>query len=400
MAVKDQLDRLAAFEPAPLDPGSGRPELRRRAPYPVVSLYLNTQPGQTGRDQFKSFVRKEFAARSRTYEAGSPERESLDKDLDRIARFLDDELDAAANGVAIFACSAGELFEAIQLTAPIERHWLSIADRPHLYPLARIESMHPRYAAVLADTNAARIMVFATGEVVAEREIRGVKTKRTSQGGWSQARYQRHIENFHVQHAKDVIDALDKIVQQENITQIIVAGDEVVMPLLREQMPKHLAERVVEHVRMNLHTPEEQLIESALEALRRVRSQTEREKVETAVGAFRSGGLGVVGPQDTLEALMKGQVDELLISANLRELQPVGALTASTASDSLEAVLPERVLETVAAGEPAEARAETVRLADELIVKAAQTGARITFVQDPELLTHYGGVAAILRFAI
>jgi peptide chain release factor subunit 1 len=385
MAVKDQLDRLAAFEPAP---------------YPVVSLYLNTQPGQTGRDQFESFVRKEFAARSRTYEAGSPERESLDKDLERIAQYLDNELEPAANGVALFACSAGELFDTIQMTAPIERHWLSIADRPYLYPLARIESLHPRYAAVLADTNAARIMVFATGEVVAAREIRGVKTKRTSQGGWSQARYQRHIENFHVQHAKDVIDALDKIVQQENIAEIIIAGDEVVMPLLREQMPKHLSERVVEHVRMNLNTPEQQLIDTALEAMRRVRSQTERETVEAAVGAFRSGGLGVVGPQDTLEALIKGQVDELLITANLRELQPVGALAPSTASDSLEAVLPEPVLETVAAGEPAEARTETVRLADELITKAAQTGARITFVKDPELLKDYGGVAALLRFSI
>jgi peptide chain release factor subunit 1 len=385
MAVKDQLDRLAAFAPAP---------------YPVVSLYLNTQPGQTGRDQFKSFVRKEFAARSRTYEAGSPERESLDEDLERIARFLGEELDPAANGVAIFACCAGELFEAIQMTAPIEHHWLSIGDQPHLYPLARIESLHPRYAAVLADTNAARIMVFATGEVVAEREIRGVKTKRNSQGGWAQARYQRHIEHFHVQHAKDVIEALEKIVQQENITQIIIAGDEVVMPLLHEQMPKPLAEKVVEHVRMNFHTPEEQLIDSALDALRRARGHSEREKVETAVGAFRSGGLGVVGPHDTLEALIKGQVDELLITASLRELQPVGALTPSTASDSIEAVLPEPVLETVAAGEPAEARAETVRLADELITKAAQTGARITFVQDPQLLADYGGVAAILRFSI
>jgi peptide subunit release factor 1 (eRF1) len=169
-----------------------------------------------------------------------------------------------------------------------------------------------------------------------------------------------------------------------------------VMPLLREQMPKHLSEKVVEHVRMNRNTPEQQLIDSALEAMTRVRSQTEREKVEAAVGAFRSGGLGVVGPQDTLDALIKGQVDELLITANLRELQPVGA----TGSDSLEAVLPEPVLETVAAGEPAEARAETVRLADELITKAAQTGARITFVKDPEVLKDYGGVAALLRFSI
>ena len=41
-----------------------------------------------------------------------------------------------------------------------------------------------------------------------------------------------------------------------------------------------------------------------------------------------------------------------------------------------------------------------VRLADELITKATQTAAKITFVEDPELLSAYGGVAAILRFNI
>ena len=77
----------------------------------------------------------------------------------------------------------------------------------------------------------------------------------TSQGGWSQARYQRHIENFHLQHIKEVVEALDKIVQRENIAEIVVAGDEVVLPLLREQMPKHLQQKVVEHVRMNINSP-------------------------------------------------------------------------------------------------------------------------------------------------
>jgi peptide subunit release factor 1 (eRF1) len=385
MAVKEQLDRLAAFEPAP---------------YPVVSLYLNTQPGPTGRDQFHSFVRKEFAARGRTYPAGSPERESLGRDLERIARFLDNELNPAANGVAVFACSAGEMFETVQLTAPIEEHWLYIGDQPHLYPLARLEAQHPRYAAVLADTNSARIMVFATGELVREEEVVGVKTKRTSQGGWSQARFQRHIENFHVQHVKEVVEALERIVHRENITQIIVAGDEVVVPLLREQMPKPLAEKIVDHVRMNVNTPLDQIVSASLEAMQRVREQTEREKVETAIGAYRAGGLGVVGPEDTLDALLKGQVEELLISASVRELQPAGSTAAARAIKSMQGVLPEPAVEPVAAGEAAAVATETVRLADELITKATQTAARITFVDDPDLLAGYGGVAAILRFMI
>ena len=167
-------------------------------------------------------------------------------------------------------------------------------------------------------------MVFAAGEVVSQEEVTGVKTKRTSQGGWSQARYQRHIENFHLQHVKEVVEALEKIVQRENISEIVVAGDEVVLPLLREQMPKHLQQKVVDHVRMNINSPLEQLIGSSLDALRRARTEGEREKVDAAVGGFRSGGLGVVGPEDTLEALVKGQVDELLISSQLRSLQPVG----------------------------------------------------------------------------
>ena len=385
MSVKEQLDRLAAFEPAP---------------YPVVSLYLNTQPGQTGRDQFHTFVRKEFAARSRTFPAGSPDRESLDKDLVRISRYLDEELDPAANGVAVFACSAAELFEAVQVSAPIDQHWLYIGDQPHLYPLARVEALYPRHAAMLADTNSARILVIAAGEVVSDEEVRGVKTRRTSQGGWSQARFQRHIENFHVHHAKEVIDALDKIVTRENITEIVTAGDEVILPLLREQMPKHLAEKVVEHVRIDLNAPLAQIIQTSLDAMKRTRSETEREKVETAVGSYRAGGLGVVGPEDTLEALLKGQVEELLITARVRELEAVGANAATRALASAQSVLPEPAVQPAAAGEAAQGSPDTVRLADELITKATQTSARITFVEDSQLLAPYGGVAAILRFTI
>src|SRR5690349_18437219 len=121
MPLHDQLERLSAFE---------------TAPYPVISLYLNTQPNERGRDQYQAFVRKEFKARAQTYAPNSPERASLDRDFERIGRYLETELQPSANGVAIFACDAGELFEAVQLDAPLDDHWLYIGDRPHLYPLA------------------------------------------------------------------------------------------------------------------------------------------------------------------------------------------------------------------------------------------------------------------------
>ena len=284
------------------------------------------------------------------------------------------------------------------MTAPVERHWLYIGDAPHLYPLARIESKYPRYAAVVADTNSARILVFATNELVVTQEVVGEKTRRTSQGGWSQARFQRHISNFHMQHAKEIVDALDRIVQQEGITQILTAGDEVILPLLRDQLPKHLADKVVDHLKLDTRAPLDTLLNATIEAMARQNERSDREKVEAAIGAYRAGGLGVVGPEDTLDALVKGQVDELLLTANMDALRDVSnEAVRAMANDS---TLLEPAVEPAAGGEAAEASPRVVRLADELVTRAKQTAATVTFIEDATLLQDYGGVAALLRFTI
>ncbi len=381
MSLTQQLDRLAAFEPAP---------------YPVVSLYLDTRPDQHGRDQYEAFTRKELKARSRTYPLNSPERESLDRDIERIVRFLENERQPSANSIVIFACAAGELFETLQSAAVIPQHALHIADRPHLYPLARLESQFPRYAAVVTDTNTAHVLVFAAGDVESDREVRNVKTRNTTQGGWSQARYRRHIENFHLAHIKEVVDTLDRVVQAEGIAQIVVSCDEVTLPLLREQLPKHLAEKVVDHIRVDAHAAAADVLKASVEAIAKVNTSTDREKVSAALDGYRAGGLGVVGPESTLTALINGQVDELLIAADLQQMRPL-SMPAGSAND---AAIAEPVLEPVSAGEPGGAQPEIVRLADELVMKAKQTGAKLTFIEDPALLADYGGVAALLRFRI
>src|SRR5215203_4759048 len=134
MDINSPLARLAAFEPSP---------------YPVISLYLNTQPDNRGRDHFQAFVRKELKARAQTYPPRSSEREMLERDMERIAAWLENSVEPSANGVAIFACDAAELFETVQIDAPLDDHWLYVGDQPHLYPLARIASQYPRYAVVL-----------------------------------------------------------------------------------------------------------------------------------------------------------------------------------------------------------------------------------------------------------
>jgi peptide chain release factor subunit 1 len=372
--LRDQLDRLAAIEPGDA---------------PVVSLYLDMRPNEHGRDSYDSFIRKTLADRARSLTGDA--RKSFARDADRIREYLGTNVQSSANGLAIFACSATGLFEAVQLAAPIEHHWLFVAPVPHLYPLARVNDQYPRYAAVLVDTNSARIFVFSLGVPEAERQIDNVKTRRTQSGGWSQARYQRHVEHYHRQHIKEVVDTLDRIVREEVINQIVVSIDAATRPLLMEQMPAHLAERIVDAARLDINTPEDQVLAHTLEALRGRNAETDVEHVTAALGAWRAGGLGVVGADDTMTALMQSQVEELLITAT-------PALLRRAASPS-ESVTPGDIAVDTSAP-AADLDTEQLKLAGELVTKAQQQGARIRFIEDAALLEEVGGVAALLRFRI
>jgi peptide subunit release factor 1 (eRF1) len=186
----------------------------------------------------------------------------------------------------------------------------------------------------------------------------------------------------------------------EGIHRVILAGDANVLPLLREQLPKPLAEMIVEEMTIASDAQQDTVIRKTLAAMRELDARTDREVVDAAVGAYRSGGLGVVGPDATLLALTNGQVDELLITASLASIAGLQGGRAAEMAMANDAAIAEPAVEPSAAGEPANADMGVVRLADELVRKAQQTGARVQFIEDAALLEPYGGVAATLRFRI
>jgi peptide chain release factor subunit 1 len=376
MALNDLMERLTGFE---------------ATEFPVISLYLNAQANQHGRDDYDRFLRKELNERARTFEPHSPARESFDRDAEKITRYIAEEVRPSANGIAIFACAgAGDFFEAVQLDAPIESNRLFVYKQPHLYPLARLMDQYPRYAVLLADTNFARIFVFSRNRTLESKEIQGVKTHHTDIGGWSQNRYQRHIEEYHLQHAKEVVEALHRIVEKDQAEHVILAGDETtIIPLLREQMPKALLEKVIDVVRLDINTPEHEVLQTTLEALRAHDAETDAEKVGRLLDEYRADGLAVVGVADTLAALSNGQVEELLISASLRNIR----------YDEREV---NKVLEAYAPLADTEADASEPRMiADELVSRAQQlSAARVTFIEDESLLNGVGGTGALLRYKI
>lgn len=349
-SLAEALDRLARIEPTP---------------FPVISLYLNAQPGASGKDHYAPFLKKELRGRMDELEPRSAERESFEKDVERIERYLAEEVRPSANGIAIFACSASDLFEALQVDAPIERNRLTVGDRPHLAPLAQVVDRYPRHAVVLSDTNAAHIYVFGRGRTIDREDLASPKMSRTDAGGWSQKRYQRHVDNLHQHHAKELVETLGKIVAEDRVDLIFLAGDEVIVPLLRSELTKELEQKVVGVLRLDIRTPEDQVKAAAAEALAAHEANLEAERVEQLVGEWRGGRLAVAGPRDVLKALENGQVEEVVMSRAFAESGENGAETS---------------------------------LADDLTWRAIATSAKVRFVENSELLAEMGGVAATLRY--
>lgn len=373
--LREQLDRLAAFEPVE---------------WPVVSLYLDLRPDQHGRDHYDAFLRKAVPDRIRTLKGQA--RASFQRDADRIREYLDAQVRPSANGLAVFACSAcNDFFEAVQLDAPLEHHWLFIGSVPHLYPLARLSDRYPRYAAVLVDTNSARLFVFGLGAHEKADRVTNVKTRKTSMGGWCQARYRRHAENFHLHHMKEVVAVLDRLVRADHLDRIVVACDQTAKPRFMEQLPQHLADKVVDVMALDIHTPEHEVLAETMEALRRTEADTDVAQVEAMLDSWRAGGLAVVGPEDTLQALASGQVEELLITAAPDRLRQPTAVPPGTTPGPVE----------VDTSSPrTDVEPDRLRLADELVAGAYRNGARVRFIEDAELLSEVGGVGALLRFKI
>ena len=372
--LREQLDRLAAFEPSDA---------------PVLSLYLDMRPNGHGRHEYDSFLRKTFTDRGRVLTGAA--RASFDKDVRRIEEYLG-TVPASVNGLAIFACAGkNDFFEALQLEVAVEDHWLYIGSVPHLYPLVRLTDQYPRYAALVVDTNSARLFVFGLGTTEMQTAVKNVKTRKAAMGGWSQARYQRHLSNFHLHHMKEVVDTLDRVVRDESLAHIVVACDAVTKPLLMEQLPQHLADKVIDLVKLDINAPEHEIVTRTLEALREHDADTDADHVARMFDAWNAGGLGVVGPEETLQALERGQVEELLITATPALLQRAATLTGDVAPAPVE-------IDTSATS--GDLDSDRHRLADHFVVHAHQSAARIRFIEDPELLSEVGGVGALLRFRI
>lgn len=357
---------------------------RQPSRYPFLSIYLNAEPNEHGRDDFDVFLKKQLSIHEDRFEG--EQLESFEKDLKRIRDFAS-SIDASSDGVAIFACGGEDFFETAQFDVAVDDQFF-VADRPFVLPLARLREQNPKYAVVIADTNEARIHVFRRKRAIETEEIENFKTNRTEQGGWSQARYQRHIDNFHLKHAKEVVEELDKIVRDEDISQIVLVGDEsVIIPLLKEQLTPYLEEKIVGTLRLNVDTPVHELVEESEKAVEAYDSVTDNTEIDALLEENYDEGLGVTGVANVFAALANGQVNKLYIAADPEAVEYDEAEVSqvmSAYSASFDSSLPEP---------------DRKRLVlDQLVRLGLDSAEVVRFIEDDSLLADHGGVGALLRY--
>lgn len=374
VSVDEHLDRLLGFEPTT---------------FPVLSVYLNTQADQHGRTpDLEPYLQREFKTLARTWPTGSTERASFDQDVEKITAYVKEKLDPASNGVALFACSAADLFESVQMMAPVDEHKIYVYHQPHLFHLTRLDDEYPRYASVVIDAHTARIHVFGLGQMLETEVVKGKKVHRVKVGGWSQARYQRRLDNAYQAHAKEAVERLQRLVKEDNVKHIVIAGDPNIAPVLQEELPKELAEMVVNTIKLDIRASEQEVFAATLDKIRELDAKTDAEKVARMFEEYRGRGLAVVGPEATLEALTNGQVDELLISVALEAQRP--------AQEPVDAIIAPEIPDSTGGTDSDEPREAS--LPDLLVTKAGQTSATVSFIEDASLLESVGGVGAFLRW--
>lgn len=387
MKLTNLIKTLGAFEP------NG---------YPFLSIYLNAEANGTGREDYPVWLKKALSQQGRPYKDNAEESGRFEQVVEKINAFTEKEADASANGIAIFAgMGDDQIFEVVQIAVPFEESELFAYDRPHIFPLARAIHQNQRYAVLWADTNKADIYIFGgenrirsdnnAGEKV--EEIKNTVTNRTQVGGWSQGRYQRHIDNFHLQHAKEAVAELEELMRKKDIQQLVLCGDETtIMPILRPQLSKAVEEKVVAVINMSQYDSPEEIHEKTREVLGIENATEDGKKVEDLNNAAKAAaGMGTLGVEDTLRALANGQVQELIIGNDVDSIE----YSETEVEKIFEEYRPGDDNAPVDIPPMAQLAGE---IADQLILRAINTDAKITFIQDSSILKEARGVGAILRY--
>ena len=372
MISHDELARIAALE----------------SEHGIVSAYLKIDP-HLMHDPSQPLVK--FKGAAKRFLRRAPEarwRKALERERDRILQYLE-SWPPRGRALAVFAGTPDHIWEALPLGVPVPS-LVSVDTTTHTALLAQILDEHPLFAVAVVQRDKARLYVAEQRTAETMEPIESTVPGRHDQGGWSQARFQRHIEVHVAEHLKKVVEELERLFYSKRFNRLAVGGsDEAVQELLK-MLPEPIRRTVIGSFSVNLkHDQDRDVLERAREVWEAHERQSERELVSRLSDAAESNGRGTLGIDSTVEAVLEGRVQTLAIAEGVTK---DGA--ACTRCDYFAARAFERCPVCGADAEPAP------DIFERAVERAYLAGAHIetVFGEAREWILARGGIGALLRY--
>ena len=378
-AVPDRLARLTAVAPAP---------------HRVVTCYLKLEPRDRARGKYliklKNRVRAVLHALPRLG-LDRQVHEEVVRDLERVQQFLRTPANLpSAQGLALFACEAIGLFEALPLPV-VHRSRLAVDSTPLVRELASVEDEFGRLLTVVLDRTGARFFEVTAYEC---RELAGLRADSTrgkrfhgdqSGPGWGEHTYNNRIRAEKQRHYEAIARELFAIDRRQPAHGIVLAGTGTEAGAVEPFLHTYLAERLIGTTRLNPKEATPAAVHAATLAVRQAwERETERGEVSEMMEALGSRW-SVNGIDPTLRALSRGQVRTLLVHADASEpgfrCGTSGRLTRSERECREE-------------GEPV----PVLDIVDDAIEEALRQRVDVNVVYDTEARSAVDGLAGLLRF--
>jgi peptide chain release factor subunit 1 len=284
----------------------------------AISLYLDLDPSvaPTAGDA-SSRVNALLDEVDRSDAATRPEltheqREGLRRDVERLRRFFEQEFSReGARGYAVFSAGLDNVWHDLPLSESVPEA-VKVGRTFYLAPLVPLVGRGEGAIVAFVGRERGDLYRLRAGRLEELEEHFQEQPGRHDQGGWSQARYQRHIEKLVQEHLRDVAERLDRQVRRLRGPRVVVVATEETRAELEEELSNEVKKAIVGWATAEAHADAPALLGIVEPVLQRWRTEQETEAVERWQEEAGRNGRAAAGWEQTLEAASDGRVELLL----------------------------------------------------------------------------------------
>lgn len=194
--------------------------------------------------------------------------------------------------------------------------------RPYVKPIADILDNYGHYGIALVDKRGSRLFHFHLGELNEYEGTTGEVVRHTKRGGGSQspgrrggvAGQTRYADELADRNLKESARVATNFFKMHQVRRILVGGTDSTVSFFLTLLPKALQSLIMGTFPMEMTAGSSQILDKVLEVARRAEEEKERQLVDTMITAAAKGQEGVVGLDQTLNAVHSGRVQKLLVS--------------------------------------------------------------------------------------